>query len=165
MINARKEMGTSKIVVDCSRFPVVIQTMQAGYGVEDLDQMLREYEGLLKGAERYTIIVNFAELPSMNAAHRKRMAAWWLPRRELVRQKNILSVIVVESTIVRGMLTALYWLVQPPNPQKVAGTFAEAVKLCVEALERENIPINAAVKALRDHPVANEPGSGAGPVA
>jgi hypothetical protein len=142
----------SKIVVDRSRFPLVIQTMYGGYGVEDLDRMLAEYDVLLKGDARYAIVVHFPQLPSMNPVHRQRMAAWWVPRKELVRQKNILSVIVIENTIVRGMLTALYWLVQPPNPQKVAASFAEAVKLCVEALEEEKIPLTSAIHELRENP-------------
>jgi hypothetical protein len=139
----------SKIVVDRSCFPLVIQTMHGGYGLDDLDEMLAEYEELLKGTKRYAIIVHFPQLPSMNPVHRQRMAAWWVPRRELVRQKNVLSVIVIENTIVRGMLTALHWLVQPPNPQKVASTFEEAVELCIEALEQEGIPLTAAIEELR----------------
>jgi hypothetical protein len=150
-------VGSPKIVVDRSRFPVVVQTMEGGYGIEDLDAMLAQYEELLRANKRYTIIVRFVHLPSMNAAHRQRLSAWWLPRKELVARMNVLSVIVVENTIVRGMLTALYWLVQPPNPQKIAATFAEAVKLCVEALEQEGVPITPAVRELRDNPRLSEP--------
>ena len=149
-----EEMG-SRIVVDRARFPLVIQTMHGGYGIEDLDEMLATYDELLKGTKRYTVIVYFPQLPSMNPVHRQRMAAWWVPRKELVLQKNILSVIVIENTIVRGMLTALYWLVQPPNPQKIAATFAEAVKLSVEALEQEGIPLTPAIRELRDNPDPN----------
>src|SRR5690242_9234698 len=78
------EEMASKIVVDRSRFPLVIQTMQGGYGIDDLDEMLATYDELLKGTKRYTIIVYFPQLPSMNPVHRQRMAAWWLPRKELV---------------------------------------------------------------------------------
>jgi hypothetical protein len=140
----------SRILIDRSAFPVIVQTMCQGYDRTDFEHMFREYELLLQGGRRYAIVVHFPlDVELMRAAERRLMAEWWLPRKELVHRMNAVTVTVLESALLRGAYTALLWVVQPENPQKVAGSVPEAVEMCVQVLEKEGTPLSPGLNDLR----------------
>jgi hypothetical protein len=143
-------MRAPRIVVDRSRFPLVIQSMFADFGEADVDHMFAEYEELLRRAEPYVIIVDLhpkATIPG--AAERQRIARWWLPRRELVNALNVCTVTVMPSELMRGALTAILWLVQPSNPYKVAANMRDGVELAIGVLREAGLPVTPAIEALR----------------
>jgi hypothetical protein len=128
-------MAQAKIVVDTTYFPLVLHTMCAGYGRDDLEHMFRTYDSLMNGERRYAIVIHFPlDVAMMQAAERKLVADWWLPRRETIGRMNVMFAMVLESSILRGALTALLWMVQPPNPCRVAANTAEGVDICIDAL-------------------------------
>ena len=143
-------MGQPKIVVDTSCFPLVLHTMCAGYGREDLEHMFRTYDALMNGERRYAIVIHFPlDVAMMQAAERKLVADWWLPRRETIGRMNVMFAMVLESSILRGALTALLWMVQPPNPCRVAASTAEGIDLCIDALKAAGESIPMQVLSLR----------------
>jgi hypothetical protein len=150
-----------RIIIDRSHFPVIVQTMCAGYNREDFQHMFREYELLLQGGRRYAIVVHFPlDVELMRAAERKLVAEWWLPRKEQVSRMNVITVTVLESALLRGAYTALLWIVQPPNPQRVAASVPEAVDMCAKALQEEGEPLTPALEALRSQYEREKAGSG-----
>jgi hypothetical protein len=124
--------------------------MCLGYGVEDFERMFEDYDALMKRGKRYALVVDFpVDVALLRAAERRMVADWWLPRKEQVMRVNAVTVTVLQSALLRGAYTALLWVVQPPNPQKVAGSVAEAIKLCVETLEREGVALPASLDTYR----------------
>ena len=145
-----RSVSAPKIVIDKSRFPLVVHTMQQGYGRPDLEHMFREYDLLLNGKDRYAIVIHFplnAEM--LLAADRKLIADWWIPRRQRVAAMNVMYAMVLESGLLRGGLTALLWLIQPGNPHKVTASLEEGKVLAVEALVRAGLRMPAELLAMR----------------
>lgn len=143
-------MPGPKIIVDTSCFPLILHTMCAGYGRLDLEQMFRTYDGLMNGKRRYAIVIHFPlDVALMTAAERRLVSDWWIPRRETIGQMNVMFAMVLESSILRGALTALLWMVQPPNPCRVAQSTAEGVEMCIEALAAAGETITPQMLALR----------------
>jgi hypothetical protein len=143
-------MPGPKIIVDTSCFPLILHTMCAGYGRGDLEEMFRTYDGLMNGKRRYAIVIHFPlDVALMTAAERRLVSEWWIPRRETIGQMNVMFAMVLESSILRGALTALLWMVQPPNPCRVAQSTAEGVDLCIEALSAAGETITPQMLALR----------------
>jgi hypothetical protein len=142
-------MPEPRIIIDKSCFPVVVQTMRAGYGKADIAHMLAEYDLLLREGKRYALIVHFPlDVELLRAAQRREVADWWLPRKELVARVNAVTVTILQSALLRGAYTALLWLVQPPNPQKAVASLPEAIDICVNVLEKEGTPLSPAIYAL-----------------
>jgi hypothetical protein len=138
-----------KIIIDKSRFPLVMHTMCEGYGREDLEHMFREYDVLLSGKDRYALVIHFPlSVQMLMAGHRKLIADWWIPRRERVAAMNVMYSIVLESPLLRGGLTALLWVIQPGNPHKMASSVAEGTVLAVEALMANGIALTPELSAL-----------------
>jgi hypothetical protein len=143
-------MAGPKISVDTSSFPLILHTMCAGYGREDLEYMFRVYDTLLAGKQRYAIVIHFPlDVAMMQAAERKMVSDWWIPRREQIGRMNVMFAMVLESSILRGALTALLWMVEPPNPCRVAQNTAEGVEICIEALKAAGEPLSPSVHNLR----------------
>lgn len=142
--------GQPKIVVDTSCFPLILHTMCAGYGRDDLEYMFRTYDTLMHGKQRYAIVIHFPlDTAMMHAAERRLVADWWLPRRETIARMNVMFAMVLESSILRGALTALLWMVQPPNPCRVAASTAEGVDICIDALKAAGETLPTQVLGLR----------------
>jgi hypothetical protein len=131
-------MPGPKIIVDTSCFPLILHTMCAGYGRGDLEEMFRTYDGLMNGKRRYAIVIHFPlDVALMTAAERRLVSEWWIPRRETIGQMNVMFAMVLE------------WMVQPPNPCRVAQSTAEGVDLCIEALSAAGETITPQMLALR----------------
>jgi hypothetical protein len=131
-----------RIIIDKSRFPLVLHTMCAGYGRADLEHMFREYDLLLNGTSRYALVIHFPLSAQMiMAAERKLIADWWIPRRQRIAMMNVMYAMVLESPLLRGGLTALLWVIQPGNPHKVTASVDEGVTVASEALLQAGLPM------------------------
>lgn len=68
----------------------------------------------------------------MSAAHRKRVAEWLTLHREELRRYHVALAFVSGSALIRGVLTAIYWLHPPPYPYKMFGALDEAKAWALE---------------------------------
>jgi hypothetical protein len=59
---------------------------------------------------------------------------------------------VTPSPILRGIITAVYWVQPPTKPMFALATRREAMLKGLEMLEAENLPVPARLRALRDGP-------------
>ena len=122
--------------------------MHPGYARDDFDEMFADYERLIAQGKRYAIVVDFPlNVALMRAAERRLVADWWLPRKDAIMRVNALTVTVLQSALLRGAYTALLWMVQPPNPQGVAASVPEGIRMCVAQLEREGVSIPPKLRA------------------
>ncbi len=114
--------------VDDRYFPLVVNTIPERIQAEHLPAFFAKTEAILRRRQPYVTISDVTacrELP--NAMVRKALADWSKEFDPLMKQYSAGSAIVITSPLVRGGLTALFWLAPPPYPQQVVATLNEAV--------------------------------------
>ena len=114
--------------VDDRYFPLVINTIGPRLEPGHLAPFFAASEAVLRRREPYVTISDVSatrELP--NAIVRRELAEWSKEFEPLMQQFTIGSAIVIQSTLIRGGLTALFWLAPPPYPQSVVASVREAL--------------------------------------
>jgi hypothetical protein len=140
-----------KIIVDTSRFPLVVQRFRKDVCAEDVESMIRQFELLFHGGRRYALLVySDQNAVVMNATLRKRVSSWYKECTEQVRRINVATAVVLESPLVRGAMTAFNWLVEPVVQQRNVATVREGLLYCIAAMEEAKLPVPLDVLALRD---------------
>jgi hypothetical protein len=92
------------------------------------------------GRRAYLIIAAQGELRPPPEV-RKLQAEWIEEQRELIAQTSIGMGFVIDSPLVRGALTAIFWITRPPVPYKVHPTLAEALAHAVEACQAQALAL------------------------
>jgi hypothetical protein len=140
-----------RIIVDTTRFPLVVQRFRKDVSAEDVELMIRQFELLFHGGRRYALLVcSDQNAVVMNATLRRRVSQWYRDCAEQVRRINVATAVVLESPLVRGAMTAFNWLVEPVVQQRNVATVREGLVYCIGSLEANNLPVPLEVLALRD---------------
>jgi hypothetical protein len=117
-------------VVDDRYFPLVVNVIPEHLLMEHLPAFHAKTEAILKRREPYVTITDLTaarHLPSPVA--RKALADWSERFEPELRRLALGSAIVIDSALIRGGLTALFWLAPPPYPQQVVATKLEAIEV------------------------------------
>lgn len=113
---------------DDRHFPLVVNIIPERIRAEHLPAFFAKSEAILRRGQPYVTITDASacrELP--NAMVRKELAEWSKKFDPLMKRYTVGSAIVITSPLVRGGLTALFWLAPPPYPQQVVATVTEAI--------------------------------------
>lgn len=122
--------------------PLVVQTHYPGFAEPDLMMLMKRFEALFLGGQRYVLLVhNMPGAPVLSVSQRRLMAHWWKANSDAIRRANIATAVVLESTLFRGTMTALNWLVEPVSPMRACSTFSEGLDYCLERLAAEGIAL------------------------
>lgn len=114
--------------VDDRFFPLVVNTIPERLDVDHLPAFFAKTEAVLKRREPYVTISDVTRTRELPTAVVRRALADWSTRNEaLMKQFAVGSAIVIESAMIRGGLTALFWLAPPPYPQQVVATIGEGL--------------------------------------
>lgn len=111
---------------DDSQWPIVVNRAWGESTDENMQQYFRMLEAMLARRERHVIIVDAREAKSLKSVHRKQLAEWTRAHQGLLRRYRAGLVLVTPSAIVRGMITATYWLSPAPFPYEAVSTMQEA---------------------------------------
>lgn len=81
----------------------------------------------------------------ITAKQRKRQADWMQQHSEKISQLTVGCAFVISSSLMRGVLTAIFWIHPLPCPQEVCATVPEALGWCTQKLEASGLrmPIRA----------------------
>ena len=115
--------------VDDRFFPLVVNIIPERLQAEHLPRFFAKSEQVLHRRESYVTITDISatrEIP--NASVRRQIAEWSKKVEPLVKQYTLGSAIVITSPLVRGGLTALFWLAPPLYPQQVVATLDDAIE-------------------------------------
>lgn len=128
--------------LDLGLWPLVIITVRDAASVADFDAVFARYEReVFSRRERYVSITNISMMEGVpNAQIRKHLAEWMGRHEAYVGRWALGNSTVIRSPLVRGALTALYWIQKPPTAQTSHGTLREAVEWGLAALDQEGIP-------------------------
>lgn len=132
---------------DTTRFPVVV-TRFPEHPVQDADlaAMLAALEQVLSSGARSFQITDLSRIGAMAPASQRKLSGEWTTRTyALQKRASVGGCLVITSALVRGLVTAIHWLKEPPNPVTTVATFEEAWRVAESALERAGLELPARV--------------------
>lgn len=94
----------------------------------------------------YTIQDNCG-FPPAGAAERKILSEWMAQDFDLLRSCSLGVSFVIDSGLVRGALTAVFWLSRLPSPYRVHATLEEALRVAIEQVEAAGLPVAQELKS------------------
>jgi hypothetical protein len=140
----------TRVEVDTSRFPLIVQTLHFGYTEEDMRRALAQYLPLFARRQRYAIAVQHEPgAPVADAPLRAVIGAFQTANLEHIRYCNVCVGVVLPSFSHRAAMTALSWLFPPVAPQRACASIIEAVEYCCEMLTTEGIGLGAPILKLQ----------------
>ena len=141
----------SRVIVDSSRFPLVIQTMRFGYTCDEMRAALHQYVPLLMRGQPYVLATwNEPGAATLTAPMRAVVSEFQAEHAERIRRVNLGVAIVMPSFTARAAITALNWLTAPPAPQHACASPLEAVNHCCEVLKRHGIALTPKILVLQE---------------
>lgn len=88
-----------------------------------LEQMAKE---LRATKEPTASILDGSRATGASARQREKQARWMKDNHDLLSTKSTGSAFVISSRIIRGILTAIFWVQKPPGPYVIVETMTEA---------------------------------------
>jgi hypothetical protein len=141
------------IVTDFSARPISDEAHREMLGY--LEELMREAVGR---REKVFIITDLTRMREFASARRRQDTSEWLKRTaDLSRAASVGSGHVTPSSVLRGLITAVFWLVPPPTPSFCVSTRREAMLKGIQLLESAKIPVPFRLLALRDGAGAPSP--------
>jgi hypothetical protein len=123
-------------------WPFVLSIIPPDPDVAFLDRYFAKQVELLNRKERWVHLVDIrlvVKLP--DAKVRYAMAEHTKKIEEQSARYNIGTATVIKSSLVRGILTAIHWIVPPPHPFSSAATPAEGVEFLRSCLQRADMHV------------------------
>ena len=123
------------LYVDERELPLLHLKYVGAYSDEELYALLRQVEGVLARPGKKVGIVDLT-LADAGTAKQRRVHAEWIGahKRELAREFAA-AAIVTDSALIRGTVTAVFWIAPLPLPTHVAATVERAQEWLLPYLE------------------------------
>ncbi len=107
-------------------WPLLIIKASGESSDRDLDRYIATLSEALSRCERHVVVVDASEGQNLKSTHRKRVAAWNQANEPALKKYRAGLVLVTESAVLRGLITAVYWLFPPPFPYRTADSIDDA---------------------------------------
>lgn len=93
------------------------------------------FDRVFANAQTFTSFADIRDLRGIpGAAERKAIADWMRRIEPQMRRHCVGAGNLIRSSVVRGAMTAIYWLFEPPVPQHYPATLDEGLDWCVQRL-------------------------------
>lgn len=141
--------------LDIAGFPVVVTRYLRTPTAADFENYGRRFRAdVLSRAKPYAHIADLSNLRLADPATRRLGAALANELSSLTDRYAVVSIVVVQSTIVRGILTAIRWMVPATGLELNAATMADAADIAERCLDEKQIELSdscrEALRRLRD---------------
>jgi hypothetical protein len=137
-----RQMQPRTIVHRSDTWPVVVSAI---FGKEHSEQALNEayaqWTEFLRRGQHVLIMDMTRGTAGATAAQRARVAAWIEQNQALLKQHQLAHIMVMDSPIIRGIVTAVAWLRPSASPQLATSTLDEAVDRAVSYLRQAGISV------------------------
>lgn len=137
------------IEFDTSLWPIVRSTPRGLVTDEHYEQMFREYEKLWKKGEKF-LSINDTRFSSSGTPRQRQLIGDWMKRSQAnIKHYSLGSVVIVDSTIIRGALTAIGWIAQPDIQSIYVKNWEQAVQAVTKLLEAQGLMTDTLRAKLR----------------
>lgn len=133
-------MAATSWTIDRSRMPLVITTFgKRFHDDDDVRALLAAADALFASRQRFVHVIDTRPIESpANAVQRKILGDWFRGVRETNANAGVVATaIVVNSTIVRGAITAVLWLTSSATEKTEAFSDLDSALRWLQGLSRE----------------------------
>jgi len=110
----------------CDEGPVVIVTPPPRLNDEIVSSILRDLERCLMRGSPYVLVFDLSHGGTPNPVQRASMASHMRKNRPRIERSVLAIAVVAPSPLVRGVLTAIFWVEPPPVAHQVFASASEA---------------------------------------
>lgn len=146
------EVRGQTIQTDSTRWPLVMIRFLGEITEDEFDQYLRflDFNVARTGAARAKIALLFdaREVGRVSPAIRRKQADWIRDNLDISRQNCAGFAYVLDSSMVRGMLTAILWLATMPADYTITATVREAEDWLKGQLAGHGLVVNAPMLSI-----------------
>lgn len=125
--------------VDESRFPLVDVTFSGTISDEEFRDYLKQMTDLVTRGKRNVVIIDATKAGRTPPVQRKLQEEWLDRHRAELEKSSLGTAFVITSPMVRGLLTAIFWLTTMPSEHVVVGSYEEAERWAFERLRSVGI--------------------------
>lgn len=115
--------------IECSdaRWPLAEVRFHGNLDDADFDRYLDFLDRAHHRGERWLLLLDASAVRGVKAQHRSKMAKFLHEREQLARAYCMGTAFVITSPLVRGTITALFWLQKQPTPYTIVGNRQQAL--------------------------------------
>ena len=130
-----------------AHFPVVVQAIMGTCGLVDVDGLARLSAAAHARGQRFAIISDTRAASVPDAATRRALAD--LAARFRGEQHHLIAnILILDSAILAGALTAVRWFIDPDNMPRVVRSARDAVDVIGPLFAREGLTVAPGPRAL-----------------
>ncbi|HKP58100.1 MAG TPA: STAS/SEC14 domain-containing protein [Polyangiales bacterium] len=118
------------LYIDRETLPLLRLRYVGDYSDPELTEFLRKLESVLETPGRKAAVIDLSQAAAGTATQRQIQAAWIGKQEKVLAREFSAAAIVTDSAIIRGTVTAVFWIRPLPFPTRVTAT----VKLAEEWL-------------------------------
>jgi len=101
----------------------------------DVAEAAAVFDRIFLRGEKFTSLADIRDLTGIPGAAERKAIADWMRRIEPEMKRHCVGAgNLMKSSVVRGAMTAIYWLFEPPVPQHYPATLEDGIDWCVQRL-------------------------------
>ncbi len=139
------------VAFDESTWPVVIMRCPVSLSKDSPREIVHGLERILSRRDRFVLLIDTTLVKAIpDAAWRKALSDWANDpdTQRKTGRYSLGTALIMPSPMVRGIFTAISWVVKHPSPQYAARNMADAVSWCCEQVARAGVPRSRALIEL-----------------
>lgn len=132
--------SVNTIDVDTSLWPVVVCTPRGNLSDKEYQQMFAAFDELWRRGQKFVTITDTRFNDTATARQRQLIGEWVKKNGPTIQRHSLGSVLIVESAIVRGALTAISWVSQADFSSSYVKNWEQATSATLALLEKAGQP-------------------------
>jgi hypothetical protein len=159
-------MQVTVTAYDLGRIRIASTRIDGAVSDDQLRRSLDQYREMLESFERdQRQVISFIDMSGMGelSAQQRRIQSEWNRSIQPIQKAVTLGLaFIAPGTVVRGMLTAVFWFSPPAAPYIICATMSEALAWALGVCAEQGVRVSeAAEQALRERFGAEANGGGA----
>ncbi len=127
----------AQIGLDTSRWPVPVVTPQGLVSPSELSDFFTAYSAMIaQRRQQYVLLIDLRRSADMPPAQRKLLTDHMKKQEQVLGRLCAGTGLIFESVLMKALLTAIFWVKQPPQEVRVFNTLEEATLWATEAMAR-----------------------------
>jgi hypothetical protein len=134
---------------------LIVEFPEHRFGDEDNRALLEHLEALMNDAvrtgEKLYFITDLTLMREFAPARQRQYTGQWIKRTTpLAQASSVGGAQVTPSAVLRGIITAIFWVQPPPTPAVCVATRSEAMRVGIERLEAAHVVLPPRLASYRD---------------
>ena len=124
---------------DTTAWPLVTVTFEGTPTDEAFEACLADFDAVYAKGARVAFVLDTSDAGPLSATQRRRAASWMAARTRMLRDQCLGLAFVVASQVIRGVITAVFWIQPMPAAWTIEMRRASAVAWARERLREARV--------------------------